>query len=110
MVLDVRCLQNPYYVSELKEKSGLDQAVRDYIWAADGSRAYLDAAAALVQTTAALLEKKDVQALRVAVGCTGGRHRSVTVALALEQRLREQGFRVVCFHRELDSEADRNGG
>lgn len=110
LVLDVRCLKNPFYEPALKEKSGLDPAVRDYIWAADGSRDYLDAAEALVRATAVLLEQKSAPALRVAVGCTGGRHRSVTVALALTQRLQQRGFAVTCFHRELGIGTDENGG
>lgn len=103
MVLDMRGLQNPFYVPELKEKTGLDQAVRDYIFSFPESDEYL-------QTVLRLLQLRLRQAVKYgrpldltfAIGCTGGRHRSVAMTVKIAERLREMGYHVTVQHRELE--------
>ena len=103
MVLDMRGLQNPFYVPELKEKTGLDQVVQDYIFSFPESKEYL-------QTVFHLLQLRLHQAVKYgrpldmtfAIGCTGGRHRSVAMTVKIAERLREIGYHVTVQHRELE--------
>ena len=99
MVLDVRCLENPFWVPELKEKNGLDNEVRAYIL--DHSQDYLEKLTKLLQLHGQLARDRNCACLRIAVGCTGGRHRSVCVAQLLAEALREE-FEVTLTHRDID--------
>lgn len=102
---DVRCLPNPYYVPELRPLSGLDDAVYDYVMSYADSRQYLRAMQDLVTMTARLrLAQQKEEDLVVYVGCTGGRHRSVTLARALTAELTAAGFACRLHHRQLDAE------
>lgn len=100
---DVRCLPNPYYIPELRPLSGLDAAVSDYVLSFEQSRAYLQAMYQVVQMTAELrrAQEKD-EDLVVYVGCTGGRHRSVSLARALARRLTASGWSCSLQHREMN--------
>lgn len=102
MVLDVRGLMNPFYVPELRELTGRDKAVQDYIFSFPESRDYLERAMALVELHLRLWERGHYPAVRIAVGCTGGRHRSVAMTLAMAQRLEAMGWRVTVRHRQID--------
>jgi len=95
IVLDVRCLENPFWVSELKEKSGLDAEVRDYIFNNPKSAEYLRTLSQLMRLQAQLACERSCQELRIAVGCTGGRHRSVAVAEFLAKELSEYEVEVI---------------
>lgn len=99
IVLDVRCLENPFWVSELKEKSGLDAEVRDYIFNNPKSAEYLRTLLQLMRLQAQLACERSCQELRIAVGCTGGRHRSVAVAEFLTKELSEHEVEVI--HRDI---------
>ena len=79
IILDVRFLPNPYFVNELREKSGLDSEVRDYVRQNDETRAFLDRLYALLEFTLPLYEREGKSSLTLALGCTGGRHRSVVL-------------------------------
>lgn len=102
IVLDMRCLENPYWVPALRELSGLDAPVREYILRDENSAAYLRTLLSLMTIQADMAEKRGCERLRIAVGCTGGRHRSVTAAVLLAQRLREAGHTVSLRHRDIE--------
>ncbi len=101
IVLDMRCLENPYWVPALRELSGLDAPVRKYILQDTESAAYLRTMLALMTMQAKLAAKRGCEGLHIAIGCTGGRHRSVTAAVLLEEHLRAQGYCVQLTHRDL---------
>lgn len=100
MLFDVRCLDNPYWVPELRAMSGLDEPVRDYIFKHDESVAFVRTLLQLLTQVAAMEEKRHV--LRVAVGCTGGRHRSVAVTEALARALEDAGHETAVLHRDIE--------
>ena len=102
IVLDMRCLGNPYWVPALRELSGLDASVREYILQDKDSAAYLRTMLLLMEMQAKLAARRGCECLRIAVGCTGGRHRSVTAAVLLAQRLGEQGHTVHLTHRDIE--------
>lgn len=104
MVLDMRGLNNPFYVPELKDKTGLDREVQDYIFSFPESREYLQAVVRLVHLRLQMYERyidKQPKHLTFAIGCTGGRHRSVAMALALARELTAMGYAPSVEHREL---------
>ena len=99
IVLDVRCLDNPFWVSELKPLSGLDEPVRTYIFSNRESLDYAHRAAELLKAQARLAQQRNFETLHVAVGCTGGRHRSVAMAEFLSRELHEYETHVE--HRDI---------
>ena len=102
VMLDMRCLENPYWVPGLREQSGLDGPVREYILQDKNCAAYLQTLLSLMTMQAEMAEKRGCERLRIAVGCTGGRHRSVTAAVLLASRLREEGHTVSLHHRDIE--------
>lgn len=101
VVFDARCLENPYWVSELRPLSGLDAPVCEFVFAHPESRELLERAAAFLRCQLRLSERHGAAELTVAVGCTGGRHRSVAVAEALAGELRQEGCAVLVQHRDI---------
>jgi UPF0042 nucleotide-binding protein len=104
MVLDVRFLPNPYFVPELRPQAGTDPAVRDYVLGPPDAQAFL---AKLADLGAFLLPRYAAEGkayLTLAIGCTGGRHRSVAIAEELARRLRQGGTPVRVWHRDVDKE------
>ena len=101
LVMDVRFLPNPYYVKELKEKNGLDQAVQDYILSFKESQEFADRFADLIKYLIPQYIKEGKSYLTIAMGCTGGKHRSVFMAHQLAQTLRKQGLSASEFHRDI---------
>ncbi|MCI1642018.1 MAG: RNase adapter RapZ [Actinomyces sp.] len=103
-VLDVRFLKNPYWIDELRHLTGRDKAVADYVLDQPGARdfacGYADLLAPMLDGY--LTELKPF--VTIAVGCTGGKHRSVAVAELVAERLRERGFPVRVLHRDLGRE------
>ena len=104
MVADMRFLPNPYWVDELRPMSGLDEPVRDYVRSQPRSTEFLDRYEALLALLTDGFVHEDKSFLTVAIGCTGGRHRSVTMAEALAERLRALGVRTQVVHRDLGRE------
>jgi UPF0042 nucleotide-binding protein len=104
LVIDCRLLPNPHWVPSLQPLSGLDEPVRDYIFEQPGAAQFVDAATALLRRyeTGYLNEGKHYAT--IAVGCTGGRHRSVAIAVELADRLRADGVVVSLAHRDIDRE------
>ncbi len=108
-VLDVRFLVNPYYVDSLKSLSGLDEAVRKYILADRMAEKFLHQALEFFQTIVPVYHQSGKNFLHIAVGCTGGRHRSVFAAEWLGGRLASvEGVELRVWHRDL--ERDARGG
>lgn len=102
MVLDVRCLPNPFYIPELKPLTGNDQAVRDYVLSSPDTQGLLQYALKLLDFTVPLYRKEGKSELVVGIGCTGGKHRSVTIAMQFEEHFRELGYRCAISHRDIN--------
>ena len=103
LVFDTRFIQNPYYVPELREHSGLTQPVREFVLAQPGAVEYLDKIFDLLELTIPAFAAEGKSRLTIGIGCTGGRHRSIVFAEELARRLRERGHEPVeVFHRELE--------
>jgi len=109
LVFDCRFLANPHYVPALRPLDGRDQTVRHYIAADPAYPGFINGIKALISPLLPRFEKEGKSYLTVAVGCTGGRHRSVLVAEELAMWLAEQGARVSLAHRDLGvtSESDK---
>ena len=101
LVFDVRCLPNPFYVDALKPKTGLDPEVREYVMDSPNSKELLDKLRDLVGFLVPLYQKEGKSQLVIAMGCTGGKHRSVTFAELLYQFLAERAFNVRVVHRDI---------
>lgn len=102
IVLDCRFLPNPYWVDELRAHSGLEAPVRDYVLAQPATGHFLDKIEDLLAMILPSFEEEGKSYLTVALGCTGGRHRSVVLAEALTERLAGRGIRAASFHRDID--------
>lgn len=105
IVIDMRFIPNPFYVDELRPLSGLDQRLRDYVFAQPFARAFMDQTEQMLETTLPLYREQDKHILRVCFGCTGGRHRSVAAAEEMARRFHERGVYVRVYHRDLVVEA-----
>ena len=103
LVFDTRFIQNPYYVPELREHSGLTEPVRTFVLAQPGAEEYLDLIDHLLEFSIPAFAAEGKSRLTIGIGCTGGRHRSIVVTEELARRIRERGFGPVeVFHRELE--------
>lgn len=104
LVFDVRFLPNPYYVDELKKKTGNDREVQDYVMACRESHIFLEKLMDMLQFLIPNYVKEGKYRLVVAIGCTGGKHRSVTLANELYRRMKNQGnYGITIFHRDVDN-------
>ena len=101
LLFDVRCLPNPFYVPELKEHTGREACIRDWVLACEESRALLEKITDLLLFLLPLYQKEGKSALTIAFGCTGGKHRSVLFAEEAGRALREAGFAVNVGHRDI---------
>ena len=102
LVFDVRFLTNPYWEPELKPLSGLETPVRDFVLGQPAARRFLELVVELLELTAPAYRAEGKEHLRVALGCTGGYHRSIALAEELAARIgRQDEVRVSVFHREL---------
>lgn len=101
LVFDVRFLPNPYYVLELRGLTGLDEGVRDYVFSHPQSDEFLKRLSDFVSYLLPQYAEEGKTSLTIAVGCTGGHHRSVAVSHALAQFVAGQGFPVTESHRDM---------
>lgn len=99
-VADVRFLHNPHWVPELRPLTGLDAPVREHVLAAEGAREFVDGYATVIDNALHHYRAHDKHAVTIAVGCTGGKHRSVVMAEALGEDLRQRGYAVRTTHRD----------
>ena len=102
LVFDVRFLPNPYYVAELREKTGLDREVRDFIFRHEDTQVFLSHLTGLVGFLLPRYVDEGKHNLTVAVGCTGGKHRSVAIANALAEFITEQGHAARLLTRDME--------
>ncbi len=103
-ILDVRCLPNPFYVPELKNLTGLDEAVRDYVLGSEETREFIEHTIGLFDFAVPLYSKEGKSELVVGIGCTGGKHRSVTIVRELNRHYEQRGYRCVIQHRDVSKE------
>ncbi|HWR38782.1 MAG TPA: RNase adapter RapZ [Patescibacteria group bacterium] len=101
MVFDVRFLPNPFYVESLRHHSGQEEAVAEYIWKWPVTRHFMEKLTNLVDFLVPLFIKEGKSQLVIAVGCTGGMHRSVFVAEKVFEGLRSKGYKVNVEHRDV---------
>ena len=103
LVFDVRFMQNPYYIEELRQLSGLTEAVRNYVLGQPVTARVLEFLHEFLTFTIPAYVGEGKTRLTIAIGCTGGYHRSIAIAEALAAWLREEDLGVISvFHRELD--------
>lgn len=102
LVFDVRCLPNPYYIPELKEKTGLDKVVRDYVMSFEQSRTLEEKLRDLIEFLIPHYVAEGKSRLVIAFGCTGGKHRSITFAERTGEFLRKKGCKVRMLHRDIE--------
>jgi len=103
-VLDARFLPNPYWVPELREHTGRDADVSKYVLEQRGASTFVETYARLINATAPGFEREGKRYLTVAIGCTGGKHRSVAIAEELSRRLRDLRLVANAQHRDLGRE------
>lgn len=101
LVFDVRFLPNPFYLTDLRPKTGLDQDVRDYVFSNGQAAEFLERLQDLITWLLPKYLAEGKHALVIAIGCTGGHHRSVTLAHLLSQYLTNQNLKVSESHRDL---------
>ena len=101
LIFDVRCLPNPFYVDELKPKTGLDKEVYDYVMKWPQAQELLHKLLDLIDFLLPLYLNEGKSQLTIAIGCTGGKHRSVTFAECIYKHLSEQGKKVAVNHRDI---------
>jgi RNase adapter protein RapZ len=105
LVMDVRFLPNPFWIPELREQTGLDGEVRNYVLTQEGAEEFLDRYHELLRLIGAGYRREGKRYLTLAVGCTGGKHRSVAISEELAGRLAsEDGMAVKVVHRDLGRE------
>lgn len=110
LVFDVRFLSNPHYVSKLKPLTGRDAAVAQHVMSDPAFAPFMTSLAAMVETLLPLYGREGKSYLTIAIGCTGGRHRSVYVAEQLARRLTGKGGEVILRHRDMDADGGGAGG
>ena len=103
-VADMRFLPNPFWVPELRPHNGTDQDVADYVYAAPGAQEFLDGYVPVLAGVAPGYLREGKRFMRVALGCTGGKHRSVAMAEEIARRLRALGHEATTAHRDLGRE------
>lgn len=101
LIFDVRCLPNPFYVPELKSLTGLDEAVMDYVMSFEVSGRFMQKLADFIDFTLPLYKQEGKSEVVIGIGCTGGKHRSVTVARLLNTHLVEQNQKSATHHRDI---------
>ncbi len=104
LVVDVRFLPNPFWIPELRELTGQDDEVRDYVLAQQGATEFLDRYTDLLEIIGAGYTREGKHYLTLAVGCTGGKHRSVVMAAQFAERMRAMGVRASVVNRDLGRE------
>ena len=101
LVFDVRCLPNPFYVPSMKYRTGLEKDVSDYVMDSEHSVNVLNKLNDLIDYMVPLYIEEGKSQLVIAFGCTGGKHRSVTLAQLLYNHLADLGYRVSVYHRDI---------
>lgn len=104
LVFDVRFLPNPFYIEELKQKTGNDKEVQDYVMKQEESEIFMQKLIDMVQFLIPNYVKEGKYRLVIAIGCTGGKHRSVTLANELYKRMKDKGtYGMKLYHRDVEN-------
>jgi UPF0042 nucleotide-binding protein len=106
LLFDARFLPNPHWVPELREQTGRDAAVRDYVFSHDEAGAFVERVSDLLDFLIPEYEKEGKSYLTIGIGCTGGRHRSVAIADAIAAHLQDGGVAVTVHHRDAGLDPD----
>lgn len=102
MVFDVRFLPNPFYIDQLKEKTGNDKEVQDYVMGFEEAEIFMEKLVDMVKFLVPNYVKEGKYSLVIGIGCTGGKHRSVTLATELYKRMKDQGnYGIKLYHRDV---------
>ncbi|MDE7389465.1 MAG: RNase adapter RapZ [Lachnospiraceae bacterium] len=101
LMFDVRCLPNPFYIADLKYKNGLDEPVREYVMKWEQSKGVLDRIIAFLDYSMPLYANEGKSQLVIAIGCTGGKHRSVALTQAVYNHLLNNHHKVSVHHRDI---------
>ena len=104
-LMDMRFLPNPYWVEELKEKTGKDAGVADYVLLSEQGKATLTHLHSLVDFLVEQNVATGKKTLRIGIGCTGGRHRSVAVTEKIAEHLYAKPVTLNIFHRDIDKDS-----
>jgi len=107
LVFDVRFLPNPFYIDRLKKHSGKDNDVREYIFAFPETGQFLEKLDDMVEYLLPYYVKEGKNQLVIAIGCTGGMHRSVSISDAFFEMLKNKGHRVIIDHRDIELDKTR---
>lgn len=109
LVFDVRFLPNPYYISELRNHSGNDKDVIDYVMGYDVTNNFINKLEDMLEFLIPNYLQEGKRQLIVSIGCTGGRHRSVAIANAIYNRLKNKGYKVNIDHRDIEEDVNKGG-
>lgn len=100
-IFDVRCLPNPFYVDELRDKTGHDENVKNYVFNSEDTREFLDRLLSYLDCAVPLYRREGKVELVVGIGCTGGKHRSVAIAEYLKKHFTDSGYIASVYHRDI---------
>ena len=101
LIIDVRCLPNPFYIAELKEHTGLEKCIQDYVLDSEETQEFVKRLIDWLDYSLPLYLKEGKSELVVGIGCTGGKHRSVTIAGLLDNYFIEKGYKCIVQHRDV---------
>ncbi len=104
LVFDVRFIPNPFYIDELKHKTGKEKEVKEYVLRWDVTKKFLDKLFDLILFLIPNYAEEGKGQLVIAIGCTGGKHRSVTIAEELFELIKNKGYRTSIFHRDIEKD------
>ena len=102
LVYDVRCFPNPFYIPELKKKTGNDREVQDYVMSFPSAVTFFDKLTDMIKFLIPMFVEEGRNSLIIAIGCTGGHHRSVTFANKLSEYLADLGYAADTIHRDIN--------
>ena len=101
LMFDIRCLPNPFYIEELRNHTGCDRCVRDYVMGFSQSKVLFDKLTDLIDFLIPLYVQEGKSQLVIAFGCTGGKHRSITFAELMAKHLSDKDYKVQKYHRDI---------
>ncbi len=101
MIFDVRCLPNPFYIPALRDKTGLEKDVYNYVFDSEDSEKLINKLMDLLDFAVPLYLKEGKAELVVGIGCTGGKHRSVAIAEYLRRHFLDKGYKTSVYHRDM---------
>lgn len=107
LIFDVRFIENPFYIDELRPLSGMDEPVKNFVLTNDVTREFIKKALDMLIFLIPHYIEEGKKQLIIGVGCTGGRHRSVAITDEISRELRFKGFHAASFHRDLEEDVSR---